>query len=147
MDYSYTSYYNSQAKSTAMVCSQRKYFHPVYGKTISSHRLDIQHFLEFNGEIIQSKILLVFCQGICHSPSERQNIQNWAFSLFFMTVTSSQILYRMWLCILFKLPYYLTFYIREILIYLRNGNVIMKLWNNLLSFLIAIHDEVMTKSF
>ena len=58
-----------------------------------------------------------------------------------MSVGSSQILYRMGLCILFKLPYYLTFYIREILIYLRNDNVMMKLWNNLLSFLIAIHDE------
>ena len=59
MDYSYSSYYNSKAKSTDMVYSQRKYFHQVYGKTISSHRLDVNHFLEINGETIQSKILSV----------------------------------------------------------------------------------------
>ena len=59
LDYSYSSYYNSKAKSTDMVYSQRKYFHPVYGKTISSHRLDVNHFLEINGDTIQSKILSV----------------------------------------------------------------------------------------
>ena len=58
-----------------------------------------------------------------------------------MTLSSSQILYRMGFCVLFKLPYYLTFYITEILIYLRNDNVMVKPGNNSLSFLIAIHDE------